>query len=208
MQGLTCGPVLSSPAPYIIIQGLVIQLLQLCLVIPELDPVQHLCQQQNQGIFVPAATRKTHRELGKTLPAVEISNTTVTPSSSWHSGYQLISGHKVRKQPWQYPISLWKGKGGLSATETAPEFKTGKAEAACQEQHQVSTNRRQQEPLGAWAVLSSLCCCALNEEQRNQGSCSCLKWDLEPVCAAVSFPTLKFRSFSPETKPAPFLLAL
>lgn len=65
VQGFTRGP-------YIIIQGLVIQLLQLCLVIPELDPVQHLCQQQNQGIFVPAATRETHKEVDKTLPAQEI----------------------------------------------------------------------------------------------------------------------------------------
>lgn len=63
VQGLNVALQLScsSSAPYIIIQGLVIQLLQLCLVIPELDPIQHLCQQQNQGIFVPAARRETQR---------------------------------------------------------------------------------------------------------------------------------------------------
>lgn len=53
---------LLSSAPYIIIQCLVIQLLQLCLVIPELDSIQHLRQQQNQGVFVPMATEKTAGE--------------------------------------------------------------------------------------------------------------------------------------------------
>lgn len=56
-----------NPAPYIIIQRLIIQLLQLCLVIPELDSIQYLCQQQNQGVFVPVTMEKTEQEFDQTV---------------------------------------------------------------------------------------------------------------------------------------------
>lgn len=65
---------------------------------------------------------------------------------------------------------------------TAPEFKTGKAGAACQEQDQVST-KRACHSLGC--PLQPLLLWALNEEQRR---------DLEPVCAAVPFPNTEIQT--------------
>lgn len=52
---------LQVSASYIVIQCLVIQFLQLGLVVPELYSVQHLCQQQNQSIFVPAHEQKEQK---------------------------------------------------------------------------------------------------------------------------------------------------
>jgi uncharacterized protein YebE (UPF0316 family) len=40
-------------AAYVIIQRFIIQLLQLGLVVSELDSIQHLCEQEDQRIFVP-----------------------------------------------------------------------------------------------------------------------------------------------------------
>lgn len=198
---------LSCPA-YIIIQGLVIQLLQLCLVIPELDPVQHLCQQQNQGIFVPAATRETHTQLVKPFQQGKSETGQLHQAAV---GIQGISSFQVTSSCKEtalakpnIPLPL-EGKGRTVSSRNSPRVQNRKSRSSLPGTtpgvHKEEAPRAScslgcpQQPLLLWA---------LNEEQKNQSSCCCL----EPLCAAVSFPTLKFRPFSPETKAAPFLLAL
>lgn len=48
---------------YVIIQRLIVQLLQLGLVVSELDPIQHLCEQEDEGVFVPEWQRESEHQV-------------------------------------------------------------------------------------------------------------------------------------------------
>lgn len=65
-------------ASYIIIQGFIIQLFQLGLVVSELDSIQYLCEQEDQGIFVPREEGRANVK-GGTVLAVDTPHTHLNP---------------------------------------------------------------------------------------------------------------------------------